>query len=406
MRRGLLGPGAVVGGRWLDLARQPARPRAPPSAPAGAQRAPRRRPHREPRLPAASRASDESFSPEPRQDGGAGAGGHPAQGVTSTFATWPRASQAQGTIRADECLLQPRQQKAVFQGTWCVDDGGRLRARTELAHLPRRQGARPHEDSRASSSARTSRAPPPASSTTREEGRLELPADVCVRMRGPRHAAHRRSEPRAVLERERRHDALRGRGDGKQGGDTLKLAADVRARLRRGPGDLPRARVEQDDVVMTAGRPCPRRDGPRRAGARASSRAGSWTSGSARTGRCRRHAGARRGADAAARAQGSARRSAGCEARVSSRSGSTRQGRLEELQTAQRDASSPRTPLPPEQGAARTLTCAAACVAKLDPASGEPREDRVRARTSSSPKARARAPAQKAFYDGAKAALS
>jgi lipopolysaccharide transport protein LptA len=78
------------------------------------------------------------------------------------------------------------------------------------------------------------------------------------------------------------------------------------------------------------------------------------------------------------------------------------QGRLQELQ-AQKDASFEGTPLPPSKAAPRRVA-SQSFVAKMDPASGNPREIEF-SKDVVFTEAKRRASAQKGWYDGAKALL-
>jgi LPS export ABC transporter protein LptC/lipopolysaccharide transport protein LptA len=321
------------------------------------------------------------------------------QGVSLTFSYVAKGKPDKGTITSDECFYNQHQQKASFRGNVVVRTGDGFELRTDALVYRGDKGI-----ARTESKAEFKRKDFSGTSTglhyEAEAGRIELPKDVVLLLHDPDNQPMEIRSASAVLDRERDAAAFEGGVTVTQGRDTLRsgrlfltFAGDERA--------VQRVEAEDDVVIRSVGGQIPGAKGfPGGSGPR--ELRGKRVDIAMRPDRSLEQVFA--GPDGDLIVQSSPPDPPE-KRRMTAKFLTFRfdaQGRVEEVQ-AQKDAVFEGTPLPPSKAAPRKVS-SQNFVAKMDPATGEPREIEF-TKDVVFTEGRRRATAQKGWYDGAKSLL-
>jgi lipopolysaccharide export system protein LptA len=321
------------------------------------------------------------------------------QGVNLTFSFVAQGKPDTSTVTSDECFYNPAQQKASFRGHVVVKTGDGFDLKSDTLAYRGDKGI-----ARTESPAEFSRKDLSGTSTglvyTAAEGKIELPADVVLRLHDPDDPPMEIRSGSAVLMREQSTAQFAGGVTVTQAGDVLKSG---KLEMRFAGDEHVVERVEaQDDVVMqTTGKSVPGAKGfPGGSGPR--ELRGKKLSMGFHPDRSLK--------EVLAGPDGELTTFASPPDPPEKRKLQARfltflfdeQGRLQELQ-AQKDASFEGTPLPPSKAAPRKVA-SQSFVAKMDPATGDAREIEF-SKDVVFTEGKRRASAQKGWYDGAKSLL-
>jgi LPS export ABC transporter protein LptC/lipopolysaccharide transport protein LptA len=321
------------------------------------------------------------------------------QGVNLTFAYVAKGKPDTSTVTSDECFYNPAQQKAAFRGHVVVKTGDGFELKTDTLVYRGDKGI-----ARTESPAEFSRKDFSGTSTglvyLSQEGRIELPADVVLHLHDPDNQPMEIKSGSAVLEREKDTAAFEGGVTVTQGRDALKagrllvtFAGEERA--------VQRVEADEDVVIQSVGGQVPGAKGfPGGSGPR--ELRGKRVDITVRPDRSLEQVFA--GPDAELVVQSSPPDPPE-KRRMQARFLTFRfdaQGRVEEVQ-AQKDAVFEGTPIAPSKAAPRKLT-SQSFVAKMDPATGDPREIEFVKDVVFTEGGR-RASAQRGWFDGAKSLL-
>lgn len=320
------------------------------------------------------------------------------QGVNLTFSFMARGKPDTSTVSSDECFYNPAQQKASFRGHVVVRTGEGFELMTDSLVYRGDKGI-----ARTDAKADFRRKDFSGSSTglnyLAEEGRIDLLADVVLRLNDPDNQPMEIESGSAVLERDKDIAAFHGGVTVTQGADILKSGRLVVTFT--GP-DRAVQRVEaEDDVVMvTAGgvpgaKGFPGGSGPREL-------RGKRVDIMVRPDRSLEQVFAGPDAELTVR---SSPPDPPEKRKLQGRFLTFRfdaQGRIEEVQ-AQKDAVFEGTPIAPSTAPPRRVA-SQNFVARMDPASGEPREIEF-SKDVAFTEGKRKATAQKGWFDGAKSLL-
>jgi len=321
------------------------------------------------------------------------------QGVNLTFAFVAKGKPDTSTVTSDDCFYNPAQQKAAFRGHVVVKTGDGFELKTDTLVYRGDKGI-----ARTESPAEFSRKDFSGTSTglvyLSQEGRIELPADVVLRLHDPDNQPMEIKSGSAVLEREKDTAAFEGGVTVTQGRDSLKagrlfvtFAGEERA--------VQRVEAEEDVVIQSVGGQVPGTKGfPGGSGPR--ELRGKRVDITVRPDRSLEQVFA--GPDAEMTVQSSPPDPPE-KRRMTAKFLTFRfdaQGHVEEVQ-AQKDAVFEGTPIAPSKAKPRKLT-SQSFVAKMDPATGEAREIEFVKDVVFTEGGR-RASAQRGWFDGAKSLL-
>jgi len=322
------------------------------------------------------------------------------QAVNLTFSFVAQGKPDQSTVTADECFYNPAQQKASFRGHVHVTTSDGFELKTDTLSYRGDKGL-----ARTESPAEFSRKDLSGTSTglvyTAEEGKIELPADVVLRLQDPDNPPMEIRSASAVMERAQGLARFLGGVTLTQGGDFLK-SGQLEMRFSGEDHTVERVDAEDDVYMKTTGASAapgakgfPGGTGPREL-------RGKKLTMSFHPDRSLKEVLA--GPDGelvtlSAPPDPPERRK--LQARFLTFL-FDEQGRLQELQ-AQKDASFEGTPLPPSKASPRRVA-SQSFVAKTDAATGEVREIEF-SKDVVFTEGKRRASAQKGWYDGAKSLL-
>jgi lipopolysaccharide export system protein LptA len=321
------------------------------------------------------------------------------QGVNLVFSFVAQGKPDTSTVSSEECFYNPLQQKASFRGHVVVKTGDGFELRTDTLSYRGDKGI-----ARTESPAEFSRKDLSGTSTglvyTSQEGKIELPADVVLRLHDPDDPPMEIRSGSAVLEREPSTARFAGGVTVTQAGDVLK-SGRLEMRFAGDEHVVERVEAEDDVVMQTTGTLVPGAKG--------------FPGGSGR----RELRGKKLGIgfhpdrslkEVTAGPDGELTVFASPPDPPEMRKLQARfltflfdeQGRLLELQ-AQKDATFEGTPLPPSKALPRKVA-SQSFVAKMDPATGDAREIEF-SKDVVFTEGKRRASAQKGWYDGAKSLL-
>jgi LPS export ABC transporter protein LptC/lipopolysaccharide transport protein LptA len=321
------------------------------------------------------------------------------QGVSLKFSFVAKGQPDTSTVTSEECFYNQQQQKAAFRGHVVVKTGDGFELKTDTLVYRGDKGI-----ARTDSPAEFSRKDMSGTSTglvyLSNEGRIELPADVVLRLHDPDNPPMEIRSGSAVLDREKDTAQFEGGVTVAQGPDTLKSG---RLLVTLAGEDRAVQRVEaEDDVVMTStggqvpgAKGFPGGSGPREL-------RGKRVDIAMRPNRSLEQVFA--GPDAEL-VVFSSPPDPPEKRRMQGRFLTFRfddQGRVEEVQ-AQKDAVFDGTPVAPSKASPRKVT-SQSFVAKMDPATGDPREIEFVKDVVFTEGGR-RASAQRGWFDGAKSLL-
>lgn len=321
------------------------------------------------------------------------------QGVNLSFGYVAKGKPDTSTVSSDECFYNPAQQKASFRGNVVVKTGDGFELKTDTLVYRGDKGI-----ARTESKAAFQRKDLSGTSTgllyLAEEGRIELPADVVLLLQDPDDSPMEIRSGRAVLEREKDNAQFDGGVTVTQGRDSLK-AGRLLLTFAGEEHTVQRVEAEEDVVIVSVGGQVPGAKGfPGGSGPR--ELRGKRVDITMRPDRSLEQVFA--GPDADLTVQSSPpdppekRR---MQARFLTFLFDA-QGRVQEVQ-AQKDAVFEGTPLPPSPASPRKVA-SQSFVAKMDPATGDPREIEFNKDVLFT-EGRRRASAQKGWFDGAKSLL-
>ena len=321
------------------------------------------------------------------------------QGVNLTFAFVSQGKPDSSTVTSDECFYNPTQQKASFRGHVVVKTSDGFELKTDTLSYRGDKGV-----ARTDSKAEFSRKDLSGTSTglvyTSAEGKIELPADVVLQLHDPDDPPMEIKSGSAVLEREPGIARFAGGVTVTQSGDVLK-SGRLEMRFAGEEHAVERVDAEDDAVMQTTGNNVPGAKGfPGGSGPRVLR--GKKLSIGFHPDRTLK--------EVTAGPDGELTTLATAPDPPEKRKLQARfliflfddQGRMQELQ-AQKDASFEGTPLPPSKAAPRKVS-SQNFVAKMDPATGNPREIEF-SKDVVFTEGKRRASAQKGWYDGAKSLL-
>jgi len=398
-RGALLGLVLVIGGSVVWTLRHRRTPPPPAASPSPRESAPPKASRSENIVYRSFKGEKESFVLSALKWVGEEQGDIRLQGVNLTFSFVAQGKPDTSTVTSEECFYNPTQQKASFRGHVVVKTGDGFELKTDTLSYRGDKGI-----ARTESPAEFSRKDISGTSTglvyTSADGRIELPADVVMRLHDPDNPPMEIKSGSAVLEREPAIARFAGGVTVTQSGDTLK-SGRLEMRFAGEQHAIERVDAEDDAVMQATGNNLPGAKGfPGGTGPR--ELRGKKISIGFHPDRSLKEV------------------LAGPDGELSFRSSPPdppekrqlqarfltflfdEQGRLLELQ-AQKDAAFIGTPLPPSKSPPRKVA-SQSFVAKMDTATGNAREIEF-SKDVLFTEGRRRASAQKGWYDGAKSLL-